>query len=147
MQHESQYTDQYLATNARRSVRMGPGKGLTVSTYLAYNLKGKAKMYAGRYKFALERALDARVRNGSVTKDISAGGRTAYYYHGCLVFSNDKGWHYVSGAPIDFLPVYPTGVVVASRNSDCPSTVGESQTTAAGTVAYRSIDDMIRLER
>ena len=67
----SQYLHAYLSGNEARGV----GRGLTVQTFLAYRLRGKAKRYADKYVCALERSL-SRVH---AIKGKSAGGRTAYY--------------------------------------------------------------------
>ena len=68
---DSQYLNSYLSGNEAR----GLGKGLTVQTFLAYRLRGKAKRYADKYVRALQNSL---VRACAV-KGKSAGGRTAYY--------------------------------------------------------------------
>jgi len=49
----SQYTNDYLSENKQR----GEGKGITVSTYLSYNLRGEAKRWAGRYACGLVNSL------------------------------------------------------------------------------------------
>lgn len=65
---ESQYIDDYLAHDGR----------YTVGTFLAYTLRGRAKLYAGRYKSALENAIARRIRAGTVEPCRSVGGMTAY---------------------------------------------------------------------
>lgn len=65
---ESQYVDDYLNENARR----GTGQGLTIGSYLAYKLSGKAREYAGKYAAALlaavlrRNAIEGRSKNGGV---------------------------------------------------------------------------------
>lgn len=68
---ESQYIEDYLATNANR----GLGNGLTVGSFLAYNLRGKAKDYAQVYAQALVNAINRR----DCIAAKSAHGGTAYY--------------------------------------------------------------------
>lgn len=68
---DSQYLSGYLDENGRR----GQGNGLTIGTFLAYCLAGRAKSYAGRYATALENSL---LRAGAI-KGKSKLGRTAYY--------------------------------------------------------------------
>ena len=68
---QSQYTDDYLATNKSR----GMGKGLTPGSYLSYELRGRAKSWAGRYTVGLVRSCE---RAGAVTGPSMKGG-TAYY--------------------------------------------------------------------
>lgn len=72
---ESAYVDEYLRGNARR----GYGKGLTVQSFFAYELRGKAKSYSGGYVRALERALERRVRSGAAVKGTSHHRAVAYY--------------------------------------------------------------------
>lgn len=72
---ESQYVDAYL----RRNHELGDGRGYTLGTYLAYNLRGERKNWAGRYKNALEIALERRVAAGLAKKGFSRLGGTAYY--------------------------------------------------------------------
>jgi hypothetical protein len=72
---ESQYVEPYLSANARR----GPLRGLTVNTYLAYVLGGRARRYAASYAVALRRALRWRVQAGEVICLPSAGRRNAYH--------------------------------------------------------------------
>lgn len=72
MAKESQYTDDYLATNTAR----GMGNGLTVGTFLAYVLRGRAKEYKGRYETALINSLE---RRQGVVKSKSARGGVAWY--------------------------------------------------------------------
>lgn len=71
----SQYTESYLRENARR----GFGKGVTVGTFLAYNLRGRAKNYGGRYADALNNDLNRRVKVGEVVGGVSAGNSIAFY--------------------------------------------------------------------
>lgn len=67
---ESQYIDQYL-TCAKEF-------GYTPSTFLAYNLKGKARKYSDVYYRALMTAIKRRLKNGSVKKVKSVGGKIAF---------------------------------------------------------------------
>ena len=67
----SQYLNSYLTENASR----GLGKGLTIQSYLASRLQGKAKQYSQGYVKALKRSCE---RTGAV-KGPSFGGSTAYY--------------------------------------------------------------------
>lgn len=67
----SQYTYQYLESNRRR----GDGKGLTVGSFIAYNVRGKARNYAGRYTQALIRSLEKI----NAKKGKSIYGGVAYY--------------------------------------------------------------------
>lgn len=69
----SQYLHTYLSTNEARGI----GRGLTVQTFLAYRLRGKAKRYSDKYVRSLERSLS----RACAIKGKSAGGRTAYYPH------------------------------------------------------------------
>lgn len=71
----SQYLNDYLDSNRSR----GNGNGLTVGSYLAYVLRGKAKEYSGHYKRALENSLRRAVSNGDCRIGSSRMGRTAYY--------------------------------------------------------------------
>lgn len=68
----SAYTEAYLDENAKR----GQGSGITPGTFLAYNLKGKAKQYSSKYLAALLRDLKSR---SDVIAGLSQGGGTAYY--------------------------------------------------------------------
>ena len=68
---ESQYTDAYLRENRRR----GRGKGLTIGSFLAYTLQGKAREYASKYAAALEASV---IRRGAVEGKSVQGG-VAYY--------------------------------------------------------------------
>lgn len=68
---ESQYLESYLRENRRR----GDGNGLTVGTFIAYQLRGEAKSWAGRYKQSLENSL---LRNNA-RRGVSKMGRIAYY--------------------------------------------------------------------
>lgn len=72
MPRESQYVEAYLNTTA------DPGTRWTPDTYLAYTLHGKAKDYSRGYANALMRALNRRVRDGTVISVRSKGGSTAY---------------------------------------------------------------------
>jgi len=67
----SQYLNSYLAENASR----GLGKGLTIQSYLASRLQGKAKQYSFGYVKALKRSCE---RVGAILGD-SKLGRDAYY--------------------------------------------------------------------
>ena len=67
----SQYLNAYLNENASR----GLGKGLTVQSFLASKLQGKAKQYSQGYVRALKRSCE---RTGAV-QGPSFGGSTAYY--------------------------------------------------------------------
>jgi len=67
----SQYLDDYLECNDER----GEGKGLTIGSYLAGRLRGRAKQYAGGYRRALEASCN---RVGARLGD-SYAGRDAYY--------------------------------------------------------------------
>ncbi len=72
---ESQYVEDYLRTNEQR----GMDRGYTIGTYLAYQLRGKAKNYAGHYRRALERACERRVEAGVAVEGLSINGGIAYY--------------------------------------------------------------------
>jgi hypothetical protein len=67
----SQYLNSYLTENASR----GLGKGLTVQSYLASKLQGKAKKYSMGYVKSLKRSCE---RVGAV-QGPSFGGSVAYY--------------------------------------------------------------------
>lgn len=67
----SQYLSDYLSGNASR----GPGKGITVGSYLTYVLRGKAKKYSGHYVRALRNSCE---RSGAI-KGPSVQGGVAYY--------------------------------------------------------------------
>jgi hypothetical protein len=67
----SQYLTSYLDENASR----GMGKGLTVQSFLASKLQGKAKKYSAGYVKSLQRSCE---RTGAV-QGPSFGGSTAYY--------------------------------------------------------------------
>jgi hypothetical protein len=71
MPKNSQYLESYLSENDRR----GAGNGLTVGTFLAYQLGGKAKKYADRYANALVNSLE---RAGAI-RGKSAHGAVAWY--------------------------------------------------------------------
>ena len=68
---ESQFTDEYIQVNTQR----GLGKGLTIGSFLAYRLRGRAKQFSGVYARSLERAL---LRRGCFPYK-SAGESTAFY--------------------------------------------------------------------
>jgi len=61
---ESQYTQDYLDTTAS-------GRLYTIQTYLAYQLGGLAKSYAGRYAEALRNSV---IRRGAVPVRSLHGG-------------------------------------------------------------------------
>lgn len=67
----SQYLWDYLSGNKAR----GEGQGLTVGSYLAYTLRGKAKQYSGHYARALENSCE---RVGAVQGRSKLGG-VAFY--------------------------------------------------------------------
>lgn len=67
----SQYLNSYLSENAQR----GAGKGLTAGSFLAYQLRGTAKKYSGKYLIALKNSCK---RVGAVVGE-SKLGRVAYY--------------------------------------------------------------------
>lgn len=67
----SKYLTSYLAENENRGI----GKGLTIQSYLASRLQGKAKQYSFGYIRALKRSCE---RSGAV-QGPSFGGSTAYY--------------------------------------------------------------------
>jgi hypothetical protein len=69
---ESQYVDSYLYAAGKRR--------WTPKTYLAYELKGRAKTYGAGYESALQRALDRRVRAGKVVPVTSVGRKVAYMW-------------------------------------------------------------------
>jgi hypothetical protein len=71
---ESQYVESYLYAAGKRR--------WTPKTYLAYELKGRAKTYGAGYASALQRALDRRVREGAVVPVRSAGRKIAYMWTG-----------------------------------------------------------------
>ena len=75
----SQYTKNYLQTNAEK----GDGNGYTVQTFLAYELKGKAKEYSSGYVRALENDLEDLRRKGDVYRSSSCRGGVAYYPASC----------------------------------------------------------------
>ena len=64
----SQYLESYLFENKSR----GEGNGLTIGSYLAYQLRGKAKKYSGHYVTALRNscervgALEGRSKMGGI---------------------------------------------------------------------------------
>ena len=67
----SQYLESYLSENASR----GWNKGLTIQSYLAYQLSGKAKKYSGHYVRALRNSCE---RAGAY-EGASVRGGVAYY--------------------------------------------------------------------
>jgi len=71
----SMYTNKYLRTNAER----GDSNGYTLQTFLAYELKGKAKRFADKYMRALERDLESLRGEGKVYRSVSCRGGRAYY--------------------------------------------------------------------
>lgn len=75
----SMYTNKYLRTNAER----GDGNGYTLQTFLAHELKGKAKQYAAKYCRALENDLESLRGEGEVYRSVSCRGGRAYYPASC----------------------------------------------------------------
>lgn len=71
----SQYLNDYLSSNTSR----GDGKGLTIQSYLQYQLGGKAKKYSLGYVIALQNSVDREVSEGRAEVGKSFGGRIAYY--------------------------------------------------------------------
>jgi hypothetical protein len=67
----SQYLEDYLECNDER----GEGKGLTIGSYLAGVLRGKAKQYSSGY----HRALEASCKRVGARLGDSYAGRDAYY--------------------------------------------------------------------
>lgn len=67
---ESQYIETYLDTTAER--RFTPG------TFLAYQLRGRAKTWQAHYLRALRKSLDRRVATGRVRKVRSERGGVSY---------------------------------------------------------------------
>jgi hypothetical protein len=67
----SQYLNNYLSGNASR----GESNGLTIGSFLAYVLRGKAKKYSGHYVRALQNSC---VRVGA-KQGSSVRGGIAYY--------------------------------------------------------------------
>jgi hypothetical protein len=65
---ESQYIEAYLSSEKR----------YTLSTFLKYQLGGKAKQYAGKYELALWRAIKRRIDSGEVEPCRSVNGGEAY---------------------------------------------------------------------
>ena len=59
---ESQYIDSYI------------NSGLTVNTFLAYRLQGRAKKWGGRYALALRRSVESRDRRGSISWGVTSTG-------------------------------------------------------------------------
>jgi hypothetical protein len=72
----SQYLVSYLKANQSR----GDGRGLAISSFLAYTLRGAAKSYSGKYRQALENTLKREVAAGRVRLGASRLGRDAYYF-------------------------------------------------------------------
>ena len=68
---ESQFTNEYIRENTQR----GLGKGITIGSFLAYRLRGRAKQFSDVYARSLERAL---LRRGCIPYK-SAGGSVAFY--------------------------------------------------------------------
>lgn len=75
----SMYTAKYLRTNAER----GDGNGYTLQTFLAYELRGKAKRYSDKYLRALEADLESLRGEGEVYRSVSCRGGRAYYPATC----------------------------------------------------------------
>jgi hypothetical protein len=73
------YTVKYLKTNEER----GDGNGYTLQTFLAHELKGKAKQYAAKYCRALENDLESLLGEGEVYRSVSCRGGRAYYPATC----------------------------------------------------------------
>jgi hypothetical protein len=71
----SQYLNDYLAGNRSR----GNGNGLTIGSYLACVLRGKAKQYSAHYHRALENSLRRAMADGACRIGASRMGKTAYY--------------------------------------------------------------------
>lgn len=71
----SMYLEPYLNGNAAR----GWGKGLTIGSFIAYELRGTAKQYIGRYARALENACVRAENDGRVVGGPSAGRGWAWY--------------------------------------------------------------------
>jgi hypothetical protein len=71
----SQYLTKYLAENASR----GTGKGLTINSFLAYRLGGKAKKYSLGYVTALRNSVNREIAAGRAVAGKSFGGSVAYY--------------------------------------------------------------------
>ncbi len=67
----SQYLTEYLSGNANR----GPGKGITVGSFLNSVLQGKAKKFSGSYYKSL---INSCERAGAI-KGPSVQGSVAYY--------------------------------------------------------------------
>ena len=68
---ESQFTDEYIQLNHQ----LGLGKGLTIGTFLAARLRGRARQFGDVYARSLERAL---LRRGCFPYK-SVGGGVAFY--------------------------------------------------------------------
>lgn len=75
----SMYTAKYLKTNSER----GDGNGYTLQTFLAYELRGKAKRYSDKYRRALEADLESLRGEGKVYRSVSCRGGRAYYPATC----------------------------------------------------------------
>lgn len=75
----SMYTAKYLRTNSER----GDGNGYTLQTFLAHELKGRAKQYAAKYCRALENDLESLRGEGAVYRSVSCRGGRAYYPATC----------------------------------------------------------------
>jgi hypothetical protein len=72
----SQYLVSYLKANQSR----GDGRGLAISSFMTYTLRGSAKSYASKYRIALENTLKREVAAGRVRLGASRLGRDAYYF-------------------------------------------------------------------
>lgn len=68
----SQYTDDYLAGNSSR----GRGKGLTIGSFLSYQLSGRAKRWADVYHRSLQRSMEL---TPDAVSGRSAKGGIAWY--------------------------------------------------------------------
>jgi hypothetical protein len=75
MPRESQYSADYLTTNATK----GPGKGITTGTYIAYVVRGRARNYSGRYVRALDNSMGRAEAEGRAVRGTSAGGCVCWY--------------------------------------------------------------------
>ena len=71
----SQYLEKYLAQNAT----LGSGRGLTIGTYLSYNLHGRAKLWSSGYYRALKRSCEKACEQDRAIAGKSARGSVAYY--------------------------------------------------------------------
>ena len=73
---ESQYINGYL--NAAHIGVNGNMTNYAINTYLAYELRGKARKWSGRYRDALENAINRRIKAKTVVRVPSIMGRVAY---------------------------------------------------------------------